>query len=707
MPKYYFVDIIGKLNQNIFSGYIDVNDKDVITAFYDFSLPIEKDGSWSDVLLPKNTVSAYVCADNRFPFSSSGVNFKSKRLRTYFGSSSNTFGLYNASPGMMDYLLWTMDDTVTAQKYRVNIRSVLVPPCFKKGTKVLALNRYREEEYIPVEKITKGDMVKTYLHGFRRVEMVNRLYIINSNETPRTSMYKIQPTEDTESGLFKELTLTGEHSVLVDTLDKHVQREEFSCYGDVFDIDGKLCNHCCLSPDFIQLKESRLFECYHMELHDDGDYDKGFGIWANGLLVETPCHNEFVKERYIDIIHEHVKFIHSRSLQTSHVVWDDEDERWNVESIYKDERVEFRARNEADAVFRYVGDRNMEGNRTVSESGIEKTEVDAADMVRMKEEAESTMKNLMAEAENAKKELVAMKNVLAQSKVDMESMIRTIGDSTAEELLLSAKTDAEEARSMKHQATELLENAKSERDMLVEEKTRIENELQTLAESLSQTNRESGHVYDDVNKAKQELTLAIQSRIETEEEIKKVQSQCDLIIESKSELESDLLRIKQQADVAMDMVNQETKLVLESKETIEAELIVKQQEKSELDDQLTKAKAELDNTLELNKKEKQEIEERQKKAEMEAAEAEEVKKQAEAVAAEEARKQAEAVAAAEAAKKQAEAIAAEEARKQAEAAAAAEAAKKHAEAVEAARKQAEATAAAEAAKQVKMQYHKD
>ena len=302
MPKYYFVDIIGKLNQTIFSGYIHVNEQDTITAFYEFSQCAEKENVWKNVLMAKNTSTAYPGADNKFPFSSSGVNFRSKNLKTYFGSRYNTFGLYNATPGSIDYRIWTMDENVTLQKYKIILSCVLIPPCFKRGTKLLALNKYRNEEYVPVEMITQGDMVKTYLHGFRRVTSISKLHIINKPENPRYVMYKMKKTEDDESVLIKDLLLMGEHSILVDKLSQEVEREEISCYGEVFDIDGKICNHCCLASDFHPIKETKMYECFKIELDDDGDYNKGFAIWANGLLVETPCHNEFTEDR-LSLIH--------------------------------------------------------------------------------------------------------------------------------------------------------------------------------------------------------------------------------------------------------------------------------------------------------------------------------------------------------------------------------------------------------------------
>ena len=106
MSKHYFVDIIGNQNEIVFSGYICVNDINKVTNFYDFSLPCKNDSSWRNILLPTNCRNAYPAADNKFPFTACGINFQSKSLKEYLDSECDMFGLYNSTPGKIDYKLW-------------------------------------------------------------------------------------------------------------------------------------------------------------------------------------------------------------------------------------------------------------------------------------------------------------------------------------------------------------------------------------------------------------------------------------------------------------------------------------------------------------------------------------------------------------------------------------------------------------------------
>ena len=45
-------------------------------------------------------------------------------------------------------------------------------PCFNHDTKILCLNKFSKEEYVPIQDLRKGDLVKTYLHGYKRIEMI-------------------------------------------------------------------------------------------------------------------------------------------------------------------------------------------------------------------------------------------------------------------------------------------------------------------------------------------------------------------------------------------------------------------------------------------------------------------------------------------------------------------------------------------------------
>ena len=54
---------------------------------------------------------------------------------------------------------------------------------------------------------------------------------------------------------------------------------------------------CHLHPDFEKLDNQDVYTYCHFSLKDsnsdlDVDLNKRYGVWANGLLVETPSYNQ-------------------------------------------------------------------------------------------------------------------------------------------------------------------------------------------------------------------------------------------------------------------------------------------------------------------------------------------------------------------------------------------------------------------------------
>ncbi len=91
------------------------------------------------------------------------------------------------------------------------------PLCFNRGTKILCLGRSSfEDEYVPIEELRKGDLVKSYRHGYRRIERIGHQTMINNPSTVEHCMYEMTHHD----GLTEPLLLTGLHSVLVSRLSK-------------------------------------------------------------------------------------------------------------------------------------------------------------------------------------------------------------------------------------------------------------------------------------------------------------------------------------------------------------------------------------------------------------------------------------------------------------------------------------------------------
>ena len=173
-----------------------------------------------------------------------------------------------------------------------NINPISDPSCFNEGTKILCLNKNLEEEYIPIENLRKGDLVKSYKHGYRKIDLIGKNPMINNPNRFNECMYKMEKTE--ENGLLDDLIVTGGHSVLVDDLGEY-KEENDKLLGSTQIIDDKYLLLSSVSKDFIKIDTIHLYTYYHFILENNGNDDERFGVWANGLLTETPPKSNFFK----------------------------------------------------------------------------------------------------------------------------------------------------------------------------------------------------------------------------------------------------------------------------------------------------------------------------------------------------------------------------------------------------------------------------
>ena len=166
------------------------------------------------------------------------------------------------------------------------------PSCYNEGTKILCLNKQLAEEYIAIELLRKGDIVKSYKHGYRRVDLIGKNSMINDPNRFTNCMYKMEKTA--ENGLIEDLIITGGHSILVDDLEIYKEKND-KIFGSTLMVDDKYLLLSAVSNDFKKIENVNLYTYYHFTLENDGDDDKRFGVWANGILTETPSKNYFTK----------------------------------------------------------------------------------------------------------------------------------------------------------------------------------------------------------------------------------------------------------------------------------------------------------------------------------------------------------------------------------------------------------------------------
>jgi hypothetical protein len=167
-------------------------------------------------------------------------------------------------------------------------------PCFNFDTEILCLVQ-EKEKYIPVQNLRKGDLVKTYLHGYRKIDLIEKGSLINNINIWHNCMYKMKKTK--ENGLIEDLIVTGGHGILVDNLlqEEYNKQEKL---GLNTKIDNKYLVTSGFSNRFLKIKDSNVYEYYSLVLENEGDDNQRFGIWANGILAETPSKNQFMMNTY-------------------------------------------------------------------------------------------------------------------------------------------------------------------------------------------------------------------------------------------------------------------------------------------------------------------------------------------------------------------------------------------------------------------------
>lgn len=301
--SWYSIEISLQSGGVLFNGYFKVNNTtNLVIEFYE---TINGSTNFNNnILIPTGTgilsgtylgFNVYTGANSRYDnvYLSNWLQFD------YYGVIVNSM---SAFPQYNQFNFWATnigDETINNigivgnnQKLNCvfNIMPIADPSCFNEGTKILCLNKNLNEQYIPIENLKKGDIVKTYKHGYRKIDLIGKNIMINNPTNPNECMYIMKKTE--KNKLIEDLIITGSHSILVDELGEYAE-----LINMVFDsppmIDDKYLLFSSISKDFIRLENVNVYTYYHFILENDGNDDKRFGVWANGLLVEIPSKNQF------------------------------------------------------------------------------------------------------------------------------------------------------------------------------------------------------------------------------------------------------------------------------------------------------------------------------------------------------------------------------------------------------------------------------
>jgi len=186
----------------------------------------------------------------------------------------------------------TFNSVTNYNVYQLQIGVADIPICFLKGTYI-----YTNEGYKLIETLKKGDFVNTFKDNYVRIDTIVEEELIHDAEKERNNRQLFKLSYPEYPQLLKDLYITGAHSILVGKLTEKQEKQIIKDYGRTFatDLFDRL-------PAYIDEKakvheESGTYTIYHLCLENENMYSN-YGIFANGLLVESISKNDCVNRNY-------------------------------------------------------------------------------------------------------------------------------------------------------------------------------------------------------------------------------------------------------------------------------------------------------------------------------------------------------------------------------------------------------------------------
>ena len=169
-------------------------------------------------------------------------------------------------------------------------------PCFLEGSKILCLDPDSDtESYVAVEKLRRGDLIKTSMDGYKAISFIGRATLENPVDDPDKNNRLYVFKKSTIKGMTEDLCLTGEHCTLrLDITESHLDRIR-EHMGRVYITDDRFRCPACLDERAFPYEGEGPATIWHFALEHDNAY-WNYGVYANGLLVES-CSIEHLVNR--------------------------------------------------------------------------------------------------------------------------------------------------------------------------------------------------------------------------------------------------------------------------------------------------------------------------------------------------------------------------------------------------------------------------
>lgn len=173
-------------------------------------------------------------------------------------------------------------------------------PCFLEGSKILC-SVDDKETYVKVEDLRKDSLVKTNIHGYKKVVVIGKSKIQNTSTDERVENRLYKCSTDKYPELSEDLIITGCHSILVDAITQEQKIKTKEILGGLFTTDDKLRLMALLDERAEPWLSEGEYTIWHFALENE-DIKMNYGVYANGtesregLLVES-CSINFLQNK--------------------------------------------------------------------------------------------------------------------------------------------------------------------------------------------------------------------------------------------------------------------------------------------------------------------------------------------------------------------------------------------------------------------------
>jgi len=262
----------------------DLNNNSVST----YNITLQTSGeNWANVVVNGTTINNTGCALSDLTIFSPTIN-----LLNLSQGDNCTFSVQGRShnyPSGTQALTNNFTGNST-----ISVPTIPVVICFLEGSEILC----GDDIYRPIETLKKGMMIKTEAHGKVAIDVIGQTVHSYSNDLENTDKLYVYKKEN-NNGMTKDLIITGGHSALVDKLKYKEVKDIVEMLGQIYITDSKLRLPACLDERASVYENYDKVNLYHIALENENS-SLNYGIWANGLLVET-CQKECL-EKYMKVI---------------------------------------------------------------------------------------------------------------------------------------------------------------------------------------------------------------------------------------------------------------------------------------------------------------------------------------------------------------------------------------------------------------------